>query len=86
MIKINWENPFVQFAAGMALIMLVVALCFGAWYLGLWPHWSPSADLCYGTDYRYQQPSQACLDQRFDQCLATEKYSREECAALVGGK
>ena len=31
--------------------------------------------------YRF---SQACIDQRFDECMATEKYSRSECIQLVG--
>lgn len=30
--------------------------------------------------------SQACLDERFDTCMATEKYTRQECIDLVGSK
>lgn len=85
----DWVKDLAKFVAVLSVLGLVIVLCFGVCYLGMWPQFftSPaSADVCYGTDYRYQQPSQACIDQRFDQCMATEKYSRSECAALVGGK
>lgn len=29
---------------------------------------------------------QSCLDYRFDQCVATERYTRDECIRLVGAK
>lgn len=30
--------------------------------------------------------SQVCLDWRMDNCLATDRYTREECIQLVGAK
>ena len=30
--------------------------------------------------------SQACLDERFDTCMATDKYTRQECIDLIGRK
>ena len=42
----------------------------------------PARDACRGRYYDY---SQECLDQRMDNCLESERYTRNECIVLIGG-
>lgn len=57
---------------GLVLLMFIIAL-YSAFA-------SPLAKACVNTI------SQSCIDYRMDECLASERYTREECILLVAGR
>lgn len=74
------EHAIVTILAAMFLIVFVVV---GAALLGMFGGGSASA--CWGVG-NSDILSQACIDERFDQCMAAERYTREECIQLVGSR
>lgn len=75
----DFEDRFWGFVLWtIAIVGLVVIMATAAYLVDhLFIHPAPY-DVCTITT------SQACLDKRFDACMATEKYSRAECIDLVG--
>lgn len=65
------EWGLVEIALAIVAVLVVVIIILVLF--------SPGSPVC-----QQSRDSQACLDERFAACMATEKYTRQECIILVG--
>lgn len=72
--RIDFESVFITVMIVITFITIMLVVTFG---LG-------SGSPCRGVGV--DPANQACIDERFDQCMATERYTREECIQLVRSK
>ena len=59
--------------AGCALLLILIIAAYNTFA-------SPLSKACYNI------VSQSCIDYRMDECLASERYTRDECILLVAGR
>ena len=72
---VNWSNHTFPFNLPPNLVEAITDSCTGT-----------------GTEFymagkipvqAYQNKSQECFDKRFNECIATDKYTREECISIA---
>ena len=85
------RNHMIQIPAGQLaaiLVLICVLLALSQFLQGVNKALADQLqnnDICY-VQHVGDKPSQDCLDKRFNDCVISEKYSRLECAAMVGGQ
>lgn len=66
---------------GGIVVAIVIALLFVSWKLGIKIDYNAT----YCRDSRYNQ-TQSCKNYNIEQCLKDERYTRDECLILWGGR
>ena len=82
------KDLVVNIIAWTIIIAIIIALIWG--FDKLWRAGSggrgfldprPISEVCANSE----NIQQACIDYRIDQCLATERYTMDQCVSLIGG-